>query len=201
MWSSALALTLKSIVVNGGSLTSVYDDAGYLVRIGQVGSGMEVLHSILGFVPSPVLTALMQWAGRTHVLMSVVHAIPALHATNAAALMFLAWSLTEVIRYPTYAFGSKVPSWLNYLRYTVFIPLYPIGGPSEIWLMVNSLPTMDAKQMYTITMPNAINFAFHYPTFLRGLIVVYPYLVFKLYAYMFHQRKKKLSGGGRTKRD
>ena len=52
VWSSALALTLKSIVVNGGSLTSVYDDAGYLVRIGQVGSGMEVLHSISGFVPS-----------------------------------------------------------------------------------------------------------------------------------------------------
>ena len=84
MWSSALALTLKSIVVNGGSLTSVYDDAGYLVRIGQVGSGMEVLHSIFGFVPSPVLTALMQWAGRTHVLMSVVHAIPALPAATAS---------------------------------------------------------------------------------------------------------------------
>ena len=161
---------------------------------------MEVLHPIFGFVRSPVITALMQWAGRTHVLMSVVHAIPALHSTNAAALMFIAWSLTEVIRYPTYAFGANVPRWLNYLRYTVFIPLYPIGGPSEIWLMLNSLPTIDAKQMYIVSMPNAWNFAFHYPTFLRCLIAVYPFLLFKLYAYMFVQRKKKL-GGGSKKRD
>ena len=54
--------------------------------------------------------------------------------------------------------------------------------------------------MYVVSMPNAWNFAFHYPTFLRCLIAVYPFLLFKLYAYMFVQRKKKL-GGGSKKRD
>ena len=75
----------------------------------------------------------------------------------------------------------------------MFIPLYPIGGPSEIWLMVNSLPTMDAKQMYTITMPNAINFAFHYPTFLRGLIVVYPYLLSSSFTRTCSTRERRSS--------
>ena len=74
---------------------------------------MEVLHSIFGFVRSPVITALMQWAGRTHVLMSVVHAIPALHSTNAAALMFIAWSLTEVIDIPPMRLAQTFPGGLT----------------------------------------------------------------------------------------
>ena len=145
VWSAALVLSVRSIVENGGSLTSVYDDAGWFVRLGQCSAVMEVLHSLLGLVRSPVLTALMQWAGRTHAIMAVIHPIESLHGTTAAALMFLAWSLSEVIRYPSYALGANIPGWLNWLRYSAFIPLYPIGGTAEIWLMYHSLLTIDAR--------------------------------------------------------
>ena len=123
VWSAALVLSVRSIVENGGSLTSVYDDAGWFVRLGQCSAVMEVLHSLLGLVRSPVLTALMQWAGRTHAIMAVIHPIESLHGTTAAALMFLAWSMSEVIRYPSYALGANIPGWLNWLRYSAFIPL------------------------------------------------------------------------------
>ena len=192
VWSTALVLSVRSIVENGGSLTSVYDDAGWFVRLGQCSAVMEVLHSLIGLVRSPVLTALMQWAGRTHAIMAVIHPIESLHNTTAAGLMFLAWSLSEVIRYPSYALGANIPGWLNWLRYSAFIPLYPIGGSAEIWLMYHSLPTIDAWVPYTISMPNALNAAFYYPWFLRGLLYVYPFLLLKLYLYVFLQRKKKL---------
>jgi very-long-chain (3R)-3-hydroxyacyl-CoA dehydratase len=201
VWSTALVLSVRSIVENGGSLSSVYDDAGWFVRVGQCGALMEVVHAVLGLVRSPVLTTLMQWAGRTHAIMSVIHPIPSLHGTSAAALMFLAWSRTEVIRYPSYALGANIPEWLNWLRYSAFIPLYPIGGSAEIWLMLHALPTIDAEEPYTIAMPNTANFAFHYPTFLKGLIAVYPVLMLKLYLYVFVQRGKKLGAAKGKKRD
>ena len=54
--------------------------------------------------------------------------------------------------------------------------------------------------MYAIEMPNAFNFAFDYPSFLNGLLVVYPFLFYSLYAYMFAQRRKKL-GQGKAKQN
>ena len=66
----------------------MYDDAGWFVRLGQCSAVMEVLHSLLGLVRSPVLTALMQWAGRTHAIMAVIHPIESLHGTTAAFDVF-----------------------------------------------------------------------------------------------------------------
>ncbi|MDA9081618.1 protein tyrosine phosphatase-like domain-containing protein, partial [Candidatus Dependentiae bacterium] len=95
--------------------------------------------------------ALMQWAGRTHVLIAVTHAIPQLQTTTAAGILIVAWALTEVIRYPSYALSQSCPGWLNWLRYTMFIPLYPIGAASEMKLMYDGIPTMTAKKMYSIS--------------------------------------------------
>ena len=57
-----------------------------------------------------------------------------------AMLMAAAWALSEVVRYPHYLAttvasmrkgGAEVPAWLEWLRYSVFIPLYPIGLAAE----------------------------------------------------------------------
>lgn len=166
----------------------------------QVASVLEVFHAGLKLTRSPMSAALMQWMGRTHVLISVTHAIPELQSTPAAGVLFLAWALTEVIRYPSYALSHSCPRWLNWLRYTVFIPLYPIGALSEMKLMYDGLPRMRAKKMYSITMPNAYNFAFDYSTFVSVILVVYPFLFYSLYAYMFVQRKKKLGTPSESKK-
>jgi very-long-chain (3R)-3-hydroxyacyl-CoA dehydratase len=157
-----------------------------------VASVMEVFHAAFKLTRSPMSAALMQWMGRTHVLLAVTHAIPELQSTPAAGVLFLAWALTEVIRYPSYALSQSCPRWLNWLRYTIFIPLYPIGALSEMKLMYDGLPTMRATTMYSIAMPNAYNFAFDYPSFVAVILAAYPFLFYSLYAYMFVQRKKKL---------
>ena len=45
---------------------------------------LEVFHAGLKLTRSPMSAALMQWAGRTHVLIAVTHAIPQLQTTTAA---------------------------------------------------------------------------------------------------------------------
>ena len=185
---------MRSILTHDGSLASVYADAGEYVRTFQVLSVMEVFHALFRLTRSPMSAALMQWAGRTHVLIAVTHATPALQSTPAAGVLILAWAITEVIRYPSYAMGARCPPWLNYLRYTVFIPLYPLGAGAEMKLMYDSLPSFAKSEAYSVAMPNRWNFGFDYPTFLKVLLCVYQLLFYQLYAYMFVQRKKKLAG-------
>ncbi len=174
--------------------SSPYDIVRDFVVTFQVASFAEVAHSMLGITRSPVGAALMQWCGRTHVLMCALDAVGALHGTVAATALVIAWALTEVVRYPSYALGlySQCPSWLNWLRYTIFIPLYPLGAGAELKLMYDARAFARKANMYSFSMPNAFNFAFDYVTFLNGLLIVYPFLFYSLYSYMFTQRKKKL---------
>lgn len=50
----------------------------------------------------------------------------------------------QVIRYPWYAAttAGACPAFLTWLRYTAFIILYPIGVVSEVWLLVQALPSV-----------------------------------------------------------
>jgi hypothetical protein len=58
--------------------------------------------------------------------------------------MLLAWSVTEVIRYPFYVvslLGKDIYA-LNWLRYTLFLVLYPLGAGSEAFLSFSTLPPL-----------------------------------------------------------
>ena len=56
--------------------------------------------------------------------------------------MVLAWSVTEVIRYPFYALSllGINSNLLLWLRYTTFYVLYPLGASSEAFLILATLP-------------------------------------------------------------
>jgi very-long-chain (3R)-3-hydroxyacyl-CoA dehydratase len=59
--------------------------------------------------------------------------------------MLLAWSLTEVIRYSYYFFSLlsvKIPI-LDWLRYTTFYALYPLGASSEAFIAYSTLPSFE----------------------------------------------------------
>ncbi len=64
--------------------------------------------------------------------------------------MTVAWSVTEIIRYAFYftALIGSTPSFLVYLRYTLFYILYPLGAGSEMVLLFKSLPY--AKKFSTL---------------------------------------------------
>jgi Protein tyrosine phosphatase-like protein, PTPLA len=63
--------------------------------------------------------------------------------------MVFAWSLTETIRFASYSagqFGLKL-AFLQYLRYTLFYVLYPLGAGSEALLMYASIPFVDSSSL------------------------------------------------------
>lgn len=51
-------------------------------------------------------------------------------------------------------------------RYTVFIPTYPFGVVSEMMLLYHALPVAKATGMYSLVLPNALNFGFSWHKFM-----------------------------------
>ncbi|MBA0735707.1 hypothetical protein Gogos_019527 [Gossypium gossypioides] len=134
----------------------------------------------------------MQWGGRTHFLLAIVRRIHEVQELPAVFITFFAWSLTEVIRYSHYALNISgcCPSWLTYLRYTLFIVLYPMGlAPGEMWLMYQALPYIMEKNLYGDFFACV---PFSYYNFVTVVLLIYPFLWLNLYLHLFKQRRSKL---------
>jgi very-long-chain (3R)-3-hydroxyacyl-CoA dehydratase len=158
---------------------------------------LEVAHAALGLVRGAPALAALQWAGRANVLYGVVRAVPAAQPTLAVGAMLGAWALSEVVRYPWYAAGvaGAVPYWLTWLRYSLFVPLYPVGVAGEMAAVFAALPEVRRRRLASVALPNAWNFAFDYGTFLSFLLVIYLPVWWSLYSAMLRQRRARLGPG------
>ncbi|XP_076911166.1 uncharacterized protein LOC143569049 [Bidens hawaiensis] len=172
--------------VNGG-----YASAGELICLLQSLAFIEVIHGALGIVPSGFIFPLMQWGGRTHFLLAIVRQLHEVQELPAVLITFVAWCCIEIIRYPFYALSclGSCPYFLTYLRYTVFIVIYPIGVVGEMWIMYRSLPVIMEKNLYADFFAA---FPFSYYTFVKAVLICYPFLWLQMYLYLFKQRRSKL---------
>lgn len=150
---------------------------------------VEISHSLLGVTKSPLPTICLQFFARLLITFNVCYLVPQspgnFHIYSFAGLS-LAWSITEIVRYPCYAFklaGIEVPV-LDWLRYSTFIVLYPLGLLCEPYVVYLTLD-------YTIN-------KFQYYFCLFGLSLYIPGF-FVLYSYMFKQRRKALGKGNTNK--
>lgn len=104
----------------------------------QMAAMLEVVHAMIGIVRSPVRVTFMQVSSRVVVLLFLLKS-PNAMSSLGGGLMVLSWSLVEVPRYAFYMCAvvtgdatKKTPYWLFWLRYTLFIVLYPSGITGEI---------------------------------------------------------------------
>ena len=111
--------------------------------------------------------------------------------------MLLAWALSEVVRYPWYAATTAgvCPYWLTWLRYTMFIPLYPVGVAGEMAAAYFALPAIAAQGLHSVRLANPWNFGFDYGVFIKVLLVLYPFLWWQLFSMLLRQRRKRLGHG------
>lgn len=190
-WTISLVRILSCFIATK-SVIGAYASAGDLICLLQTCAFLEVVHGAIGIVPSGVLFPLMQWGGRTHFLLAIVRRIHEVQELSAVFITFFAWSLTEVIRYSHYALNisGDCPSWLTYLRYTLFIVLYPMGlAPGEMWLMYQALPYIKEKNLYGDFFASV---PFSYYNFVTVVLLIYPFLWLNLYLHLFKQRRSKL---------
>eukprot|EP01125_Pyxidicula_operculata_P019944 TRINITY_DN7262_c0_g1_i1.p1 TRINITY_DN7262_c0_g1~~TRINITY_DN7262_c0_g1_i1.p1 ORF type:complete len:203 (+),score=2.64 TRINITY_DN7262_c0_g1_i1:2-610(+) len=160
-------------------------DVSLIVKFAQIVGLLEIIHSVAGFTKGGVVPTLIQSAGRNSLLFAILNNIPQLHTSSAMYLLFLCWSTIEIVRYPFYIYQILNSSFypLVWLRYTLWIPLYPLGVFAELALLYESLQYIVAPYHYIVMV------------WMASYFFVFPQQLM----YMASQRSKNLSAKDKTK--
>lgn len=193
-WFQVLYFALKTLKESG--YRDVYDAVERPLQLAQTAAILEILHGIVGLVRSPISATLPQVGSRLYVTWGILWSFPEVRTHFLVSSLVISWSITEIIRYSF--FGMKealgfAPSWLQWLRYSTFLLLYPSGISSEVGLIYIALPFMKASEKYSIRMPNTLNFTFDYLYAAIGVLGTYVPGSPHMYRYMLGQRRKVLS--------
>lgn len=150
-------------------MKETYDAVGSPLKFIQLLQFLEVMHPLFGYTKSNVLVAFLQTGGRAFVLFFMIDAEPRMQTKPVVFYLFLVWSTVEIIRYPYYITQllNVEISFLKWLRYTMWIPLYPLGFLCEGIIMLRNIPYFEETQKFTVSLPNSYNFALHFPSVIR----------------------------------
>ncbi|KAI5004749.1 hypothetical protein ZWY2020_031992 [Hordeum vulgare] len=193
-WAQVLCYAASALLESGHE--AVYAAVERPLQFAQTAAFMEILHSILGFVRSPLSTTIPQISGRLYITWGILWGFREAQPHIFVTSLIISWSITEIIRYSF--FGMKetfgfAPYWLLWLRYSTFLVFYPIGMLSEVGLIFVAIPSMKTSSKSRLMMPNKWNFSFDYRYELALTAALYvpgfPYL----FRYMVAKRKKVLS--------
>eukprot|EP01130_Rhizamoeba_saxonica_P006083 TRINITY_DN240_c0_g1_i1.p1 TRINITY_DN240_c0_g1~~TRINITY_DN240_c0_g1_i1.p1 ORF type:complete len:227 (-),score=26.91 TRINITY_DN240_c0_g1_i1:38-718(-) len=174
-WTSIFLLTAISIFKG----ENIWDNVGNLCMYAQFVGLLEALHGLFGLTRTSIFASVLQQSGRVFYLFVAVEPNEIIHNHFAVWHVFLAWSITEIIRYPFYLFKlyrPRVPEILQWLRYNAFIVLYPWGLFGEWYTMRSVLEFLDSEsQSYQ---------------FINVVSYILPFAVLYLYITMFSMRSK-----------
>ncbi|XP_065582633.1 very-long-chain (3R)-3-hydroxyacyl-CoA dehydratase-like [Artemia franciscana] len=177
------------------SMEETFSNVGEVFKFVQLMAFLEILHVIFGYTKGGLMACFIQVLGRFIVLFGCINSEPRMQTKPVVFYLFFIWSLVELIRYPYYMFRvyNIEVSFLTWLRYTIWIALYPLGFLCEGVVYLRTIPYAEETGVFTIALPNAWNFAFHFPTAIRTLLLCFFFP--GMYTTMIHmqrQRKKKL---------
>uniref|UniRef100_A0A0N5AIN9 Very-long-chain (3R)-3-hydroxyacyl-CoA dehydratase n=1 Tax=Syphacia muris TaxID=451379 RepID=A0A0N5AIN9_9BILA len=192
-WTLLFVKTILALV-NRLSNYELYYSVHLDLQFFQTLALLEVVHSAIGLVRSPVVTTIKQVTSRIVVVWLLLYVVRTSRHSIGVPLILIAWPVTEVIRYSFYALTliNKVPWVLKWMRYTFFIVLYPVGALGEILIALAALPEIAVKKHLTLEMPNNLNCAFSFWWFIALGAAYYPIGFPPMYFYMFKQRNKAL---------
>jgi len=213
LWTYVWGLIVHHLVTAPHPTQTLYDRIRLPLQFTQSLATLEIFHSLLGLVRSPLLTTGLQVSSRLFIVWGIAHVAPLTQTTFGFTMAALSWATVEPVRYLYYTLTllytsvTAIPYALTWLRYSLFMVLYPTGISGEIWCVLVALPWLARHpRVLSVSMPNAWNFAFSYWWFCVVLLAVYvpgtPHLV----GLMWNQRKKVLGSveavnAGKTKKE
>ena len=197
-WGSILVKTVLGML-SWQTNEQLYNNVTLELQIFQTAAILEIIHTAIGLVRSPLGTTLTQVFSRVTVVWLILYKVETSRSSIGVPMLLIAWSVTEVVRYSFYALNliKAVPYLLVWMRYTFFIALYPLGASGEVITMISALPEIAKQKHFTLEMPNALNFGFNFYYVVIFLCLIYLPGFPQLYGYMFVQRKKVLGSANK----
>ena len=196
-----LSILMKLLLNGADAVPRIYDDLSDLVATSQIAAFIEPVNAAFKLVHTGVFAPLMQCFGRFIALFLVVTPHEQLQKSILVVVLFVAWSLIENVRYPFYflqTIGYR-PKWLLWLRYTAWIPLYPLGIITEGILIYQAASLFDATNRWSLSLNFIADISIPFSFFLRLYLIILAVGGCYLLKHMWSLRVKKYGRTGRYK--
>lgn len=141
-WGYVLYLALENLK-SGGTPAEAWANLGLPLTVVQSTMALEIFHALLGLVRSPVFVTFMQVTSRLVVVWGATYWLPACQEHWSLYLIVVSWAIVEIVRYSFYASNlvtGTTPFPLFWLRYSLFMVLYPTGITGEVVQLLVSMP-------------------------------------------------------------
>ncbi|XP_008832119.1 very-long-chain (3R)-3-hydroxyacyl-CoA dehydratase 1 isoform X1 [Nannospalax galili] len=191
-----LAIAMVRFYMEKGTHRGLYKSIQKTLKFFQTVALIEIVHCIIGIVPTSVLVTGVQVSSRIFMVWLITHSIKPIQNEESVVLFLVSWTVTEITRYSFYTFSllDHLPYFVKWARYNFFIILYPVGVAGELLTIYAALPYVKKSGMFSIRLPNKYNVSFDYYYFLLITMASYIPLFPQLYFHMLRQRRKVLHG-------
>lgn len=195
-------MTVRLFILGRESFYDTFHTAADMMYFCQMLAVIEVINPLLGLVRTGFFPAMIQVMGRNVILFVIFGSLEQMQNKAIVFFVFYLWSSIEIFRYPFYMLACIDTEWklLTWLRYTIWIPLYPLGVIAEAVAVIQSLPVFDETRLYSLPLPQALggSLSFSYTLHIYlilmflGLFINFRHL-YKQRGRRFRSRKRKVN--------
>nr|XP_033775950.1 very-long-chain (3R)-3-hydroxyacyl-CoA dehydratase 3 [Geotrypetes seraphini] len=186
-------MTIRLLVLGEDSFYDTFHTMADVMYFCQMLAVLEIIHPLIGLVKTGIFGSVIQVFGRNFILFVVLGCLEEMQNKAVVFFIFYSWSMIEIIRYPFYMLASMDTEWrlLTWLRYTIWIPLYPIGTGAEAVAVIQAIPVVNETGKFSVTLPY-LGLSISFSLFLQIYLILSFIGLAINFRYLYKQRLRHL---------
>ncbi|KAJ8790368.1 hypothetical protein J1605_021445 [Eschrichtius robustus] len=192
-------MTVRFLILGKGNVIfveSFYDTfhtVADMMYFCQMLAVVEAINAAIGVTKSSVIPSLFQLLGRNFILFIVFGTMEEMQNKAVVFFVFYIWSTAEILRYPFYMLSCIDMDWkvLTWLRYTMWIPLYPLGCLAEAVSVIQSIPIFNETGRFSFTLPYPVKIKVRFSFFLQIYLIILFLGLYINFRHLYKQRRRR----------
>ncbi|XP_034015269.1 very-long-chain (3R)-3-hydroxyacyl-CoA dehydratase-like isoform X2 [Thalassophryne amazonica] len=186
-------MTVRLFILGQDSFYDTFHTMADMMYFCQMMAVLEVINPLLGLVKTGFFPAMIQVAGRNVILFAIFGSLEQMQNKPVVFFVFYLWSTIEIFRYPFYMLSCIDTEWklLTWLRYSLWIPLYPLGVIAEAVAVIQSLPIFDETRLFSLYLPESLGRSLSFSYILQVYLVLMFLGLFINFRHLYHQRRRR----------
>ncbi|XP_028679129.1 very-long-chain (3R)-3-hydroxyacyl-CoA dehydratase [Erpetoichthys calabaricus] len=186
-------MTVRLFILGQDSFYDTFHTMADMMYFCQILAAAEIVHASIGLVKTVLIPTVIQVLGRNVILFVIFGSLVDMQNKAVVFFVFYFWSAIEIFRYPYYMLSCIDSEWklLTWLRYTIWIPLYPLGVLAEAMAVIQSLPIFTETGLYSIDIPWPLSFSISFSYVLQIYLVLMLLGLFVNFRHLYKQRRRR----------
>ncbi|XP_035855116.1 very-long-chain (3R)-3-hydroxyacyl-CoA dehydratase-like isoform X1 [Sander lucioperca] len=186
-------MTVRLFILGQDSFYDTFHTTADMMYFCQMMAVLEVINPLLGLVKTGFLPAMLQVTGRNVILFVIFGSLEEMQNKPVVFFVFYLWSTIEIFRYPFYMLACISTEWklLTWLRYSLWIPLYPLGTVAEAVAVIQSLPIFDETHLFSLRLPALLGHSISFSYTLQLYLVLMFLGLFFNFRHLYKQRRRR----------